>query len=44
MPSGALMLGLLIFGFCTLSVLLALGLGRWFKFMRDVDERDEWGG
>ena len=32
------MLGLLVLAFCTLSVLLALGLGRWFKFMRDADD------
>lgn len=26
----------------TLSCLLALGLGRWFRYMRDGDGTDEW--
>jgi len=30
----------LVVAFLVLTVLLALGLGRWFKFMRDADARD----
>jgi hypothetical protein len=38
------MLGVVLVGFFTLSALFALAIGRWFRFMRDADERDEWQG
>jgi hypothetical protein len=32
-----------VIGWCMASVCIALGLARWFRFLREQDDRERWG-